>query len=58
MLNEPFFVDVKLNDNYQEWLDMLFGNNADLRKDWMLEGITPAEVKSAQNNKQNIFEGL
>lgn len=58
MLNEPFFVDVKLNDNYRDWLDMLFGDNADLRKDWMLEGITPSEFKEAQNNKQNIFECL
>lgn len=58
MINEPKFVDVKLNDNYKEWLEMLFGNNADLRKGWMLEGITPEEFSNLEKNKQNIFDGL
>lgn len=58
MINNPVYVNVKLNNNYKDWLNMLFGNNADLRKDWMIEGITPDTLVKIEENKNNIFEGL
>lgn len=57
MINEPVYSEVKLNENYLEWLNMLFGDDSQPRKDWMMESVTPDAIeRSISSYEFNIAD--